>query len=436
MCLNTNFQNFNLKSVSKNSDSFDDRFCDDLCEEILQYLPLKDKMRFESVSKQFQRTVYRRNHEFNLMENERKVIFARNVHVELSDEFKILNSIDSVLKKCPNIMSIDLTDFSSINDQILRQMLQIITKYCNNLNEIKVKSFKSNDCKEFQEFCLKFGSKLKKIYGFECFNDLNLFPNLRSLDLKTDNSFHIDDIYHVNSKRVKELNLIVVEGKEYVIHEVLQKFNEIRHLTLGLKTKNQKSVFNGFKDSPLLKNLIELKLETKGEQISDFIINCLKQMEKKFPNLKSIKFCYGIQFVFLKNTSGFEQLMSSLKAFPHLKRLQIRLNFMADLDFEKNFSFNYFPQELTHLRIAFFRQKLNVLFLNDIDIYLPKLQFLSILSPMTTDKEEEVTQMADILSRLSRLQKILLWFNTKIDRELIREKIIEKCPKIKRLILL
>ena len=32
-------------------DSFEDRFCDDLCEDILQYMSLKDKLRLECVSK-------------------------------------------------------------------------------------------------------------------------------------------------------------------------------------------------------------------------------------------------------------------------------------------------------------------------------------------------------------------------------------------------
>ena len=44
-------------------DSFDDRVCDDLCEEILQYLSLEDKLRLQCVSKQFQKTVFRRQRE-------------------------------------------------------------------------------------------------------------------------------------------------------------------------------------------------------------------------------------------------------------------------------------------------------------------------------------------------------------------------------------
>ena len=39
-------------------DSFEDRVCDDLCEVILQYLSLEDRLRLECVSKQFQRTAF------------------------------------------------------------------------------------------------------------------------------------------------------------------------------------------------------------------------------------------------------------------------------------------------------------------------------------------------------------------------------------------
>ena len=49
---------FESKEDNYRKDSFEDRFCDDLCEDILQYLSLKDKLRLEFVSKQFQRTVF------------------------------------------------------------------------------------------------------------------------------------------------------------------------------------------------------------------------------------------------------------------------------------------------------------------------------------------------------------------------------------------
>src|SRR5437868_13536406 len=56
-------QRIGLRSDSqKKRQSFDDRVCDDLSEELLQYLTIEDKLRLECVSKQFQRTVFKKQH--------------------------------------------------------------------------------------------------------------------------------------------------------------------------------------------------------------------------------------------------------------------------------------------------------------------------------------------------------------------------------------
>ena len=89
---------FVIKSVSKNSDSFDDRICDDLCEVLLQYLPLEDKLRLEYVSKQFQRIVIqrlRRIYELNLNK------FRRDSHFERHMYF--INCLEQMAKKCPKL---------------------------------------------------------------------------------------------------------------------------------------------------------------------------------------------------------------------------------------------------------------------------------------------------------------------------------------------
>ena len=210
---------------------------------------------------------------------------------------------------------------------------------------LKLCHLKSNDCKEFQEFFRKFGPKLRKIDSIECFNDLNLFPKLQILDLDIDR-FQLDDIIKLNLIRVNRLKLIVGEGKEFMFRKVLKKFNEIRHLTLDLKTFNEMTVFNALQDSPIIYNLKELEVRTKRDQRCDSIINCLKQMTKKFPNLKRIEFFYISHFVFSKNSSDFEQIMSSLKAFPRLKRLQLRLHFMNDLEFEKKLFIQIFSSRV------------------------------------------------------------------------------------------
>ena len=46
-----------LRSDSQKRQSFSERICDDLSQ-VIQYLLIEDKLRYECVSKQFQRTVF------------------------------------------------------------------------------------------------------------------------------------------------------------------------------------------------------------------------------------------------------------------------------------------------------------------------------------------------------------------------------------------
>ena len=70
-CLKSDSQNSHSLNARKEDnyrrDSFEDRFCDDLCEDILQYLSLEGKFKLECVSKQFQRTVFQRQYELYII---------------------------------------------------------------------------------------------------------------------------------------------------------------------------------------------------------------------------------------------------------------------------------------------------------------------------------------------------------------------------------
>ena len=84
MALNKD-QRFEDKNYRR--DSFDDRIYDDLSEVILQYLSFKDKLRMESVSKQFQRTVFCKEERLNF-------------------ELENVMQMQILLKKLPSITSI------------------------------------------------------------------------------------------------------------------------------------------------------------------------------------------------------------------------------------------------------------------------------------------------------------------------------------------
>ena len=104
-----------------------------------------------------------------------------------------------------------------------------------------------------------------------------------------------------------------------------------------------------------------------------------------------------------------------------------------NIDVNQMFSFELFKgfKNITHLTLGLdFGQTLKESILKEIDIKLPNLQYLEIQNPFDTTSEG-VQQMANILSRLSRLEAINLKFKSGVDFKPIEEQITEKCRKIK-----
>ena len=159
LCLRSDSQNshsfsdcflnkFESKEDNYRRDSFSDRFCDDLCEDILQYLSLKEKLRLECVSKQFQRTVFQRQYElyFYMWSSEefrncldyKKEYSIKGVDDYYYIEDQSLDSFKSLLKKCPNITSIQLDGDNFRNPEKVNQVFRLIIENCNNLSEVIV----------------------------------------------------------------------------------------------------------------------------------------------------------------------------------------------------------------------------------------------------------------------------------------------------------
>ena len=112
-----------LDRQTVNKKSFSDRICDDLCEEILQYLSLEDKLKLEGVSKQFQRTVLKKHYELSIDTDNRmqyRKINGRYTYTTtqffIEEKFIDLNLLEVLLKKCPNITSIELNEAEEVCD--------------------------------------------------------------------------------------------------------------------------------------------------------------------------------------------------------------------------------------------------------------------------------------------------------------------------------
>ena len=447
------------KKMCLRSDSFDDRICDDLSEVILQYLPLKDKIRLECVSKQFHRSVFQKQNEIILelklkgeprlpmrFDCPNKLNFLRleyprayEVLEEMDPQLEILafkschyKPIESLLKKCLNIQSIDLFRIYSNNSQISKLMLQMITKYCNHLIEFKVLRFDSNEC-ESQKFCRKFGQKLKYFRSAENLFDFNLFPNIESIDVlnvkRIDNiEDRVEEILKLNSNKIKELEFEIDMNMEHLLPKFLQKFDKLTQLRVKLRTH---ALNETFMDFPFLQNLLDLVISGVNQDFEE-MCDLLKQIAIKCVKLKSLVLDSKI---ILKNISEVKQLFQILKAFPALKRLNFGLDTGTDINQWFSFElFKDFPQQLTHLSLNLFNRPLNESLIKGIDIYLPKIQDLYIWCPLKTNTEG-LTQMADILSRLSGLQTFVLWCDPEVDHKPMEDMIIEKCVKIKTIIL-
>ena len=165
-----------------------------------------------------------------------------------------MKSVETLVKKCPNIQTLKLI---LKNNKIFESIVPLITKYCDYLNEFNV-SFNNwrIEPKLNEEFVRKFSSNLKYISCGQKI-DFNLFPNFYSVNRVTATS--PERFLGLNLKNMKKLNIALFEDNEHLLSEVLQKFHKISHLSLYLNSDNENSVFNAFKESPVLQNLIELK---------------------------------------------------------------------------------------------------------------------------------------------------------------------------------
>ena len=119
--------------MNTNRDSFDVRIDDDLFEVIVSYLPIKDKLRYESVSKRFQRFV------FNKQKILRISCFSDSVN-NLNEDYLYsrvdmnVTNLSKLLKKFRFITTLEiLSRFMNMTE-----VMETITEYCNHLTAIRI----------------------------------------------------------------------------------------------------------------------------------------------------------------------------------------------------------------------------------------------------------------------------------------------------------
>ena len=312
---------------------------------------------------------------------------------------------------------------------------QLIIEYCNNLNEINVLNDILLNYSNFKEFHRKFGPKIKYLSYFREFIDLSQFPNIEKIRIGFGLGHSI--ILEIKLAKLKELDIVFNPGQEHLLQIFIDNFPTLTHLSVYFNSDDENAIYNSLKNISNLKHLIHLSFRVKfinyiRPRYNNRICGLLKSMANKCLNLKSIEFNY---YIYYKN-SDIKYLFSQLKAFSALKRLNLWLYFCKNnIDVNQLFSFELFKglSNITHLKLCFgCTQTLKDSILTDIDINLPKLQYLEIIDVFYTTPKG-VTQLANTFSRLSRLETIQLYFTSKVNLKPIENEIIKKCRKIRKI---
>ncbi|XP_054155947.1 uncharacterized protein LOC128954396 [Oppia nitens] len=127
-------------SMGKN-DSFD-RFGDDLCQLLLQYLPIDDKLRLQSVSKQWLALIF--NTQTDLIFNNK---LLKTVSLNTSrDNNWLIRLFEVIVSKCPNITTVNIRLSSILSGAvyIINRLINLLMKNCHRLRHFSI-IFNYND---------------------------------------------------------------------------------------------------------------------------------------------------------------------------------------------------------------------------------------------------------------------------------------------------
>jgi hypothetical protein len=401
--------NNNNKSLKR--DSFSDRICDDLCEVLLSYLSFEDKIRFECVSKQFQRCVYNKQ---NILEVNDYMIEEKNKLNKLLIRLKANKSFnykafESVLKKSKFINEVIISCSFNMNHFNTEELMESIVKNCNNLKSIEFK-FSKISVELVEKFGLKFGQKLCEIkfIGPHKRDDINkykkllrLCPNLISFGDRyyTNLAFFVDKNELLVPKLTKILTGVHSENIELFETFAKNYGNSLKNISIRADRRSKPNKTNVLmKNIIYLKNLnrLELWLKFGGNPNKGFIEN-LKAIAIHCNQLKKLKFN-----VSRTNPSLDKQIFNCLALFKNLNVLELNLDNNYEEIIEISCESLKDLKLLTHLKLE--KPQKNDFFFEDIDKHLPQLKHLDIIvgNNKTTDKA------MNSLSKLSKLQSITI----------------------------
>ncbi|XP_054155944.1 uncharacterized protein LOC128954394 [Oppia nitens] len=339
-----------------------DRFGDDLCQLLLQYLPIDDKLRLESVSKQWQSLIFNTQTD---LEFDWKLV--KNLSLDSLTDKQISGLFEYIIKNCPNITTLTIRDI-----YFWEILFDLLIKYCLQLRHIYLIPNTTNIQwqiieDKFDRFCRQFGQQLMtfKFHNYCKSNEqffykcIDCLPNLKTLDIKY---CGISDIQFTD---------IFTANKSYVLPKSLQSMS----LTLNNFTA---TLFAKFAD-------------TYGQQLTslDIFINSTN---------------YYIDI--------YESLITGFSQMKQLRQLTIKFRrFYIDKLLLATIGRNCRQLKAFYLSYDYFKMDIIGLIIKTINKHMsPQLKRLSLKSYHSYDNSD-LKLTSGSLNRLNGLTHLTLWFN-------------------------
>jgi hypothetical protein len=383
------------------------RFDDHLVEFILQYLPLSDKVMFESVSNQWKKVIYNKQTEFELHGRETEDMNTLNkllkpLAVKVKDwatgyansagyEAIEKHSLESILKKLKFIKNIE------INCYIDGEDLDIFGKYCPYLESINCSAIGFNE-QNLVNFGLKYGHQLKKIdfynsmYGSAFIRKfLKFCLNLTEIHCEDDTIFFNEDklflpeLQITNSLYLTEhtLNDLKILCDKY--HNKLKKIQVYSNGLVDIQPSDLLSNIIRFQNLEKLELQIDFAVETDEQVIDEYI----KRLAENCSQLKDLDLrIYNENLVT-------NQIFFAFEKFSSLVKLVLMIN-ENEKKLEGSVECFRFCSNLKLFDISY--GGLNDNFFKDIHLFLPELRSIGI------DCESELTD--ETIFSLSKLKNL------------------------------
>ena len=320
-----------MKVYAKNSF---DRFGDDLTEVILQYLTFEDKVRLECVSKQWRRLIFNKQFVIEILSDSNQTKNSLDLYRKLERGLPLIDrkALESVLKKCQNIMKVD------INIEISSEVLSLIGQYCHRFKSLKLNQMTSDD--NTLHFFRMYGHKLEELsFQMSCeeFEDtkqiIEFCPNLRTIN------FGQTVYYYYYDRVINELNFLS------------DKYSQtIKTLNVTFRYLTEKQVKTNIDCISWFENLKELKLHLRNLHDSEPIDDCLSLIGQNCTKLLKLDLIFDES---IPLSQDFFEIFSEFKA---IKKLKINL-------FDRKQSIDGSVECFKHCKQ-----------LNDIDINYPELR--------------------------------------------------------------